>query len=140
MSTLSLQRSKEELRRQGFVTWITEKPYNPYTKRREDLFNLFDLIAIRWDCPGVTGIQACGEDMAAHVRKVLEGYTTSQGLEIPANPYIRVWLQAGNKAFLWGWTKRGDRGKRKVWTLREVEFVIGPSGTVLAQENNVKVN
>lgn len=138
ISTLSLQRSREELKRQGCQTWIVEKPFNPYTKRREDLFNLFDLVGIRGDLVGVTGVQACGEDVASHIRKVTQGYTDGKGLTIPPNPYLRVWLQAGNRAFIWAWRKRGATGKRKLWELREVEFVLSPEGQIVAQENEVK--
>ena len=122
--TLSLQRSHEELKRQGYATWIVEKPWNPYTKRREDLFNLFDLIGIRGDLQGVIGIQACGEDMAYHIYKILDGYTDNQGRFIPPNPYLRVWLQSQNRAFIWAWRMRGKHGKRKLWQLLEVEFLL----------------
>lgn len=139
MATISLQRSREELKAQGYDTWITEKPFNQWTKRREDLFNLFDLIGVRADIVGVTGIQACGEDVAPHVTKVLSGFTDDKGLEIPPNPHLRIWLQAGNKAFIWAWRKRGAKGKRKLWELREVQFVINQAGEVVAQENKVVV-
>jgi hypothetical protein len=137
MATLSLQRSREELKRQGYQTWIVEKPYNPYTKRREDCFNLFDLIAIRADIPGVLGIQACGEDISSHISKVLEGWTTPRGESIGPNPYLPVWLRANNRAFIWAWRKRGERGKRKTWELREIQFIINQAGEVVAQENKV---
>lgn len=139
MATISLQRSREELKRQGYATWIVEKPYNQWTKRREDLFNLFDLVAIRGDISGVTGIQACGEDVASHIQKVLEGFTDGKGTLIPPNSHIRPWLKAGNRAFIWAWRKRGAQGKRKTWELREVEFII-KDGAVVAQENEVKVD
>lgn len=98
---------------------------------------MFDLIAIREDCNGVLGIQACGEDISSHVTKVLEGWKTAGGESIGPNPYIRVWLRGNNRAFIWAWRKRGDRGKRKLWELREVEFII-KDGSVVAQENEMK--
>lgn len=139
ISTLSLQRSREELKRQGYDTWIVEKPFNPYTKRREDLFNCMDVIGIRDDIHGVTGIQACGSDYQEHIRKILEGYTDAKGHVIGPNSHIRGWLKAGNRLFIWSWTKRGGRSERKLWTLREAEFVINTSGDVVAQENEVKL-
>lgn len=111
-------------------------PFNPHTKRRKDLFNLFDLVAIRSDISGVTGIQACGEDVASHIAKVLEGFTDGKGTLIPANPHIRLWLQAGNRAFIWAWRKRGAAGKRKLWELREIQFLL-KDGDLVAQENKV---
>lgn len=136
MATLSLQRSRELLKEQGYATWIVEKPFNPYTKKREDCFNLFDLLAIREDCQGVLGVQACGEDVSSHVTKVLEGWTTPRGESVGPNPYLRIWLRGNNKAFIWAWRKRGERGKRKTWELREIEFVL-KDGAVVAEENKV---
>jgi hypothetical protein len=137
MATISLQRSREELKSQGYDTWIVEKPYNPWTKRREDLFNLFDLVAIRQDIIGITGIQACGEDIQAHISKVIEGFKNNKGESIQANPYIRTWLLSRNRAFIWAWRKRGAQGKRKTWDLREIEFIL-KDGQIIAQENEVK--
>lgn len=134
MATLSLQRSREELKRQGYATWIVEKPFNPYTKRREDLFNLFDVVAIRSDLVGVSGVQACGEDIQAHICKILGNIGSGDEPEIPPNPHLRVWLEARNRAFLWAWRKRGERGKRKTWDLKEYEFVL-IDGRVECHEN-----
>ena len=133
MSTLSLQRSRELLKEQGYDTWIVEKPYNPYTKRREDLFNLFDLVGIRDDSQGVVGVQAAGEDVKDHIRKIIQGYVNEAGKTIPPNPHLRGWLKAGNRAFLWAWRKRGERGKRKTWELREIEFIL-ENGQVVHRE------
>jgi hypothetical protein len=138
MATLSLQRSREELQRQGYDTWIVEKPYNPWTKRREDLFNLFDLVAIRRDMVGVCGVQACGEDLQAHIEKVLEGFQDGKGHEIPPNPHLSTWLKAGNRAFIWAWRLRKHEGTKPTWQLREIEFLIH-DGEVIHRENPVTV-
>lgn len=140
MATISLQRSKKLLEEQNYKTWIVEKPFNPSTKRREDLFNLFDLVAIRGDIKGVTGVQACGEDSPKHVRKVLSGYTDKSGKEYGPNPYLKVWLEGENRAFIWAWRKRGAAGKRKLWKLREVEFILDPSGEVVHRETEAKTD
>lgn len=132
MATFSLQKSRALLNEQGYKTWIVEKPFNPYTKRREDLFNLFDLVGIRSDIIGVTGVQACGEDVQGHISKVLEGWCSAEK-PIPPNPYIRIWLQAGNRAFIWSWRLRGEKGKRKTYHLREIQFII-KDGVVVAEE------
>lgn len=132
--TFSLQKSREELKRQGYDTDITEMPWSPYTKRRKDLYNLFDVVGIRDDVGGVTGVQACGEDMQGHVHKVLEGYTDAKGNQIPPNPHIAIWLRAGNKAFIWSWCLRGAKGRRKMYRLREIEFRL-KDGVVVAEEN-----
>ena len=135
--TFSIQKSRELLNEQGYKTWIVEKPWNPYTKRREDLFNFIDLVGIRENRAGVIGIQACGEDASEHTRKILEGYVGSNGKHIGPNPYIGIWLKAGNPFFIWAWRLRGAKGKRKLYTLREIEFVI-KDGIVATYENNVE--
>lgn len=122
--TFSLQKSKALLKKQGYNTWIVEKPFNPYTKKREDLYNLFDVIGIRKDISGVVGVQACGEDVSSHIQKVLVGYRDNKGNDIPPNPHLPIWLESGNRAFIWAWTLRGAKGKRKTYRLREIEFLI----------------
>lgn len=131
--TFSLQKSREELKKQGYDTWIVEKPWSPYTKRREDLFNFGDLIGIREGTSGVTAIQAAGEDCSSHIRKILEGYVDGSGKEIPPNPHLRIWLQSGNRFFIWSWCLRGAKGKRKTYRLREIEFIL-ENGKVVHRE------
>lgn len=134
-ATFSLQKSREELKKQGYQTWITEKPFNPYTKKREDLFNLMDLVGIRQDRSGVLGIQACGEDASSHTKKILEGCLGRDGQIIRPNPYLPTWLKAGNSFFIWSWCLRGKQGKRKMYRLREIQFVL-KDGIVVAEENS----
>lgn len=136
MATLSLQRSREELRKQGYDTWIVEKPFNPWTKRREDLFNFIDLVGIRSDISGVTGVQACGEDCSGHINKILNGYSDATGKIIPPNPHIRGWLSSGNRFFIWGWRLRKHKGTKPTWQLREIEFQL-KEGVVICVENKV---
>jgi hypothetical protein len=131
--TFSLQKSRVLLKEQGYDTDITEMPFNPYTKRRKDLFNLIDLVGIREDMPGVVGIQATGEDCSSHIRKILEGFTDSKGKTYGPNPHLRIWLKAGNRFFIWSWCLRGAKGKRKTYRLREIEFVL-KDGVVVAEE------
>lgn len=135
--TFSLQKSRKLLNELGYQSWIVEKPWSPYTKRREDLFNFIDLVGIRSDLLGVTGIQACGSDIGEHIRKILEGYE-SKDKHIPPNPHLLPWLQAQNRFFIWSWTMRGARGKRKMYRLREIEFLI-ENGQVVHREVPVKL-
>jgi hypothetical protein len=72
----------------------------------------------------VTGIQACGEDVSIHVHKLLEGYWNIKGKFVGPNDCLPIWLKAGNPFFIWAWRKRCDRGKRKVWSLRQIEAIL----------------
>jgi hypothetical protein len=132
MSSLSLQRSKQELEKQGYLVWIVEV-WLAWGHMRRDFYNMADLVAIRPDRQGVLAIQACSEDVQPHIRKLLFGYTDAKGKQIEPNIYLPVWLKSGNSFFIWAWRKRGDRGKRKTWELREIEMVL-KDGVVTAQE------
>lgn len=137
--TFSLQKSRELLNEQGYQTWIVEKPWSPYTKRREDLFHCIDLVGIKSDSPGVIGIQACGEDCSTHIRKILEGYVDNRGKTIPPNPYLHTWLKAQNRFFIWSWVLRGKKGKRKMYEMREIEFILENNQVVHREVPHVDV-
>ena len=124
MATLSLSRSKKLLESQGFKVGIVEY-WHAYAHKRMDLYGLADLVALRGDRAGTTYIQCCGEDIQSHVEKML------------ANTVMPDLLKAGNPCFLWAWRKRGGRGERKMWDLKEIEFLI-EAGQVVHREVPVK--
>lgn len=119
MAAVPLQRSKALLEENGWKVWKVET-WNQWSRQRLDLYHLMDLVAIRADVTGVLGIQCCGEDVSAHVTKIMTGYTDGKGKVWGPNEYLPVWKAAGNKLLIHSWVKRGERGKRKVWVLREV--------------------
>jgi hypothetical protein len=137
--TFSLKKSREELIKQGYDTWIVEKPWNQYTKKREDLFHFADLVAIRDDIVGVTAIQGTGEDASSHVKKLLEGFADAKGNAIPPNPHLRTWLKTGNRFFIWSWRLRGKKGKRKLYKLRQIEFFIENNSVIHREIPEVEV-
>lgn len=106
------QRSLKRLRDAGMIAAITEK-WNQFARVRQDLFGCLDLIALDVANGRTLGIQTTsGANVAARIEKI---YATENA---------RHWLMAGNRLVVHGWSKRGPRGKRKVWTCREVEIVI----------------
>lgn len=108
--TSPTSRTLSQLKDWGFTAQVVER-WNPYAKIRQDLFGFADIVAVR---PGISGtlyIQCCeGSSHAARREKIL-------GVEA-----ARTVIDAGNKVEVWSWAKRGDRGKRKVWTLRREEI------------------
>lgn len=93
------------LKKDGYIAAIVEV-WNPWSKTRKDLLGLFDVIAIRADVKGVTGIQVTSaSNHAARRKKML------------ANPILPVWLAAGNLAVVASWRKVKGR-----WISRS-EFV-----------------
>lgn len=90
--------------------------------QKTDLFNLMDLVAIKATVIGVLGVQCCSEDVSVHIRKYMEGYIDKKGIFHGPNEFLPIWKAAGNKLLIHSWVKRGERGKRKVWTLRQIEL------------------
>ncbi len=102
------KRSLDLLREQGYTAQVVEH-WNPYSKTRLDLFGCIDIVAVKADALGVLGVQATTTgNMAKRLAKAT------------LDKRICVWLDANNRFEVWGWAKRGPRGKRKVWTLKVV--------------------
>ena len=113
-STSPTQRTLAECRKRGLVAQVVEK-WNPHARIRQDLFGVIDLLAIMPPSnlgPGsILGIQACvGGDHAKRREKIL------------AEPRAAAWMRSGGRLELWSWSKRGNRGARKLWTLRVEAF------------------
>lgn len=126
-------RTLAECRRRGWPAGVVEKFVRfPPPGHHVDLFGVIDIVAIvtdfaqgtRWDAegrqhdirpPGVAtiGIQACAGGNGDHSRR---------RAKILAEPRARQWVEAGNRLELWSWSKRGDAGRRKLWTLRVEVF------------------
>ncbi|HVS37410.1 MAG TPA: hypothetical protein VMS17_17745 [Gemmataceae bacterium] len=98
---LSLDHARKRL---GWTAAVVEK-WNAFAKIRQDLWG-FDILAIRPDRPGVTGIQA--STGAHHARRAKK---------LAATPALRRFLAAGNAAEVWTWTLRSGR-----WELRRSEL------------------
>jgi len=99
------QRSLATLRAAGWYAAVVEH-WNPHAHIRQDLFGIGDIIAVRSSSPGCALIQCTsGSNVSARVKKILDA------------PVTMTWLAAGNVLAVWGWVKKGPRGKRKVWTL-----------------------
>jgi len=104
-------RSLKYYRDLNYYCWMVER-YNSFTKRRTDLFNIIDIIAIDKD---TIGIQSCGQAFSEHDHKIME------------SPYREAWLQAGNRLILIGWRKvKKTKGKpMMIWKPRIKEYFLG---------------
>tara|TARA_R100000808_G_scaffold4669_2_gene14923 strand:- start:13990 stop:14385 length:396 start_codon:yes stop_codon:yes gene_type:complete len=117
----TLERCRKWQWRAGVVErWI------PQMRRRADLFGCIDLVALD-SSDGVLGIQATSTgNMSSRLHKA----TTD------CRDDLTRWLERNNRFEIWGWAKRGPRGKRKLWTLRRVEVYLAwdPSPTLCHRE------
>ena len=86
---------------------IVEKTI-PHSFIKQDLFGMFDILAIHPDIPGALGVQTTSRsNMNARIKK------------LQANPILALWTRVGLDAVVHGWSKQGPRGKRKLWALDE---------------------
>jgi len=101
----NISRTLRYLREQG---WDAEKveQFNPYAGKfgqRKDLFGIIDIITLTEH--GITGIQSCGSDFAAHDRKILDSNMTVRWLEARGVLMLIGWrkikLKKGGKAMRW---------------------------------------
>jgi hypothetical protein len=103
------QRSLNKLRNEGWTCAITER-WNSHAHIRQDLFGFIDVL--------------CFQDFVTMAVQTTSGSNVSARIEkIMANPLAKLWCEGGGNRTLvvHGWAKRGDRGKRKLWTCREVK-------------------
>lgn len=84
--------------------------WNAFAKVRQDLFGFADLVVLRPPRQGVLAVQTTStKNMSAREKKIQN------------TPAAQAWLDAGNQIIVEGWSKKGPRGKRKVWTRTEKE-------------------
>lgn len=103
------QRSLKNLRDRGYVAAVVER-WNPAIRVRQDLFGFADLIAFG---PGE------GEPEVLLVQTTSTSNLAARRSKILENEHAQRWMRLGGKILIHGWAKRGPRGKRKLWTLRE---------------------
>ena len=84
-------RSIEELKGRGYTTWVVEH-YNYFSKRRIDLYNCIDIIAIKK-----------GKTLA--VQTTSRSNINSRVKKIKANEYLDAMLSAGWDIEVHGWGK-----------------------------------
>lgn len=111
MASKSYQRSKAELEKRGYIAGKTEQPWNRFSKVRQDFCGFADIIAFHPEHNETLAIQACTNDggVQKHLDKLLAIYA------------VGMWVkQPSRRLEIWGWAKRGERGKRKLWTLRVI--------------------
>jgi hypothetical protein len=105
-------RALAECRKRGYIAQVVERRI-PYQFVTIDLFGCIDIIAIT--PTDIIGIQATGGDSGNHAARVHK---------ILAEPRAMAWLNTGARLEVWSFAKRGERGTRKLWTLREQAITV----------------
>lgn len=120
-------RTLAELRKRGWTAQVVEQ-HLPFPKpfgTKRDLFGVIDIVAIvpatadPVDLPYRDAAGLAGAILGIQATSALTGGNHSaRRTKILAEPRARAWVEAGGRLELWSWSKRGDRGKAKRWTLR----------------------
>lgn len=115
MAKTPTQRTMTALRDRGLKPWIVEK-WIPAARKRLDMFNIIDIVALDIVGRKIIGVQSCGSAFSEHVNKL-----TQDKVQECAD-----WLNAGGTLELYGWrkvkVKRG--GKAMIWSPRFREFTL----------------
>lgn len=108
------QRSMAKLKAEGFICQIAEKwvPASPAGFKgplvRKDAWGFADIEAAKVGVNGTLYVQTTsGAHVAARIAKIRS--IAAAG----------ILLAAGNHIVVHGWSKKGPRGKRKLWTCTE---------------------
>lgn len=103
------QRSLAVLRKAGWTCAVVEQ-WIPTIKIRRDLFGFADVLAIHPRVPDTMAIQVTSSsNLSARLKKIM------------AEPRVFFWLASPYRRIeVWGWAKRGARGKRKTYQLRRL--------------------
>lgn len=117
-----LSRTMALLKSAGWNLVEKTEHWNGFAKRRVDLWGFCDCIAVRGDL--VLAVQTTsGSNVSARFHK------------LRYLPKVAHWLSSDTrKLHIDGWSKRGARGQRKLWTCRTVELRLGPTNNVEMHE------
>jgi hypothetical protein len=109
MASSPTSRTLKWLKDSGWTVAITER-WCPFSKRRKDLFNFIDILAVRNDC--TIGVQCTsGSNVAARKTKIL-------GLD-----EAKLWVSGGSrKIWVVGWRKLKKTNR---WEPRVDEVLVG---------------
>ncbi len=105
-----------ELRKHNIPYWNVEH-YNPFSKKRQDLFHIFDLLVLD---NGIVGVQVCGSDIKEHHQKIMVEHATN----------TLAWLENKGRAEVWAWRKKkarlksGKIGKAYRWLPRIFDVLL----------------
>ena len=128
MASKPMQRSLKHLKDNGWTVAIVEKWKKfPGMKFgvRQDVWTFGDILACReryHTYKTDSGFYCTSDNQSPQIALVQTTDYTSiakHRAKILAVPEFHRWKAAGGLVLLHGWAKRGPRGKRKVWTLKE---------------------
>lgn len=125
--TSPTQRTIAHLKKLGYVAPAIVEKWNPHVGIRQDLWGWCDIVAIE---PG-RSVPPQHDDATGYMTppQLVFVQCTTQANASARVAKIQAWdklphlLGVGVRVEVWGWAKRGARGKRKLWSVRRVRVV-----------------
>jgi hypothetical protein len=138
-------RALAECKRRGWIAQVVEQTI-PRTFIKRDFLGVIDIIAVTQSKENIGGLccvykrpysagpgeytcDRCGVTNTVIPGKIV-GIQVTSGTnhaarinKAKAEPRLSAWLAAGARFAVWSFAKRGGRGKRKTWQLREQEVL-----------------
>lgn len=108
MAISLVKKTFEALEKQGCFPAVTET-FNFFSKRKNDLYTIFDLVAIDPNTTGITGYQVTSRTNISTRRH-----------KIKESSIYQPWLAAGNKIYVYGWFKNAS----KRWDVKIEEITL----------------
>lgn len=107
-------RTLQLLKKEGRISQVVEH-WNCFTHQRKDLFGFIDIVSLNLETKETWGVQCTStSSMSARVKKICN----------ECAEYAKSWLKAGNRIEVIGWSKKGAKGKRKLWTPSRREITL----------------
>ena len=105
------KRSMDLLNKDGWLTANVEK-FNSFIKQRFDLFGFADVLALKGD-------------VVLFVQTTTSQHASERLQKILGSPKARICLGSQyRKIAIHSWAKRGDRGKRKLWSCVTIDVTL----------------
>lgn len=117
-------RTLERLRKEGWTCAIVEKVV-PHTFIKQDLFGCIDILAMK-------------DSMLLAIQATVTASISARAKKSSSLPALWSWLATHNLFEIWGWSKMGERGKAKRWTLTRQPY--GTRSTHIETYNRVPLS
>ena len=105
---LPSQRTIQKLKKEGWLVASVEK-YNSFIHQRFDLYGFIDILAIK------------GKETLA-IQATSTGNINARIEKIKASPNYEIVKRAGWRIEVYGWSKKGAKGKRKLWEVKIIKL------------------